>query len=647
MTASTAIVHASRSPPPLALLLLGRGTRPGLRAGRRLPRRRCPPPPTRPGRARPRRQGRARRPRLRARPPLPARRGHPVRRRDRRLVQARPAGRGPARARSTSSSAACTSWPRARTSSPPTHQQVVLPDLAAGCSMADMAAIDQVEDAWDVLRRRSGVADVDRPGHVHELLRRDQGLHRPQRRHGLHVVQRQAARWSGPSERGASARCSSCPTSTSAATPRCCELGLSLDDCVLFDPHKPGGGLTAEQLRDAQMILWRGHCSVHGRFTEAVGRRGARARSPASRCWCTRSAGTRWSPRPTTSGRPSTSSSTLDAAPAGSAWAVGTELNLVRRLASAHPDKQITLPGPHRLLLLDDEPDRPAAPGVGAGVAGRRASGQPDHVDPDTAHGPGRARPDARAARRHVQGLMTATRPGGRRLRRPRQPHRIPSGPRGHRRPGHRPDRQPGRRRGQGSARSRVRPADPGTGDRDGPGQLGGVPQHRRRRSGGVVVGPAGPRPADLGRCPALPPRPRPQRAEGPDAPRVAPGSLQPGVLPPQPGGLPSGCSSTPSTPATVRNRPASSTATSTAPTSRATTTRRSSTSAASGTRWTPPPPPTSSSRGRRLAGSRAVRHPVRAGAVRHRGGDRRRVRFRDARGTGVCDRAADRPLPG
>ncbi len=45
------------------------------------------------------------------------------------------------------------------------------------------------------------------------------------------------------------------------------EMGYSLDDCVLYDPHKPQGGLTAEQLRDAKMILWRGHCSVHGRFT--------------------------------------------------------------------------------------------------------------------------------------------------------------------------------------------------------------------------------------------------------------------------------------------------------------------------------------------------------------------------------------------
>ena len=62
-------------------------------------------------------------------------------------------------------------------------------------------------------------------------------------------------------------RCSSCPTSTSAATPPCCELGLSLDDCVVYDPRKPGGGLTHAQLAGARMILWKGHCSVHGRFS--------------------------------------------------------------------------------------------------------------------------------------------------------------------------------------------------------------------------------------------------------------------------------------------------------------------------------------------------------------------------------------------
>ena len=72
------------------------------------------------------------------------------------------------------------------------HQTVVLPDLAAGCSMADMAAIDQVEECWDELAD-AGVAGVTVPGDLHELLRRHQGVHRPQRRHGLHLLQRPGA----------------------------------------------------------------------------------------------------------------------------------------------------------------------------------------------------------------------------------------------------------------------------------------------------------------------------------------------------------------------------------------------------------------------------------------------------------------------
>ena len=70
------------------------------------------------------------------------------------------------------------------------HQQVVLPDLAAGCSMADMAAISQVEDAWDDLAEM-GVADALVPGDLHELLGRHQGVHRSPRRHDLHVGQRE------------------------------------------------------------------------------------------------------------------------------------------------------------------------------------------------------------------------------------------------------------------------------------------------------------------------------------------------------------------------------------------------------------------------------------------------------------------------
>ena len=66
-------------------------------------------------------------------------------------------------------------------------------------------------------------------------------------------------------------RCCSSPTSTSAATPRCSTSACPSTTACVFNPHKPGGGLTDEQLRAAKVILWRGHCSVHGRFTlEAV-----------------------------------------------------------------------------------------------------------------------------------------------------------------------------------------------------------------------------------------------------------------------------------------------------------------------------------------------------------------------------------------
>ena len=84
---------------------------------------------------------------------------------------------------------------------------------------------------------------------------------------------------------------------------------------------------------------------------------------------------------------------TIEAAPAGSTWAIGTELNLVKRLAAAHPDKQIAFLDKTRLLLLDDEPDRPAALRVGDGVAGRRHGRQPDRGRPrDRAVGAGGAR---------------------------------------------------------------------------------------------------------------------------------------------------------------------------------------------------------------------------------------------------------------
>jgi quinolinate synthase len=109
---------------------------------------------------------------------------------------------------------------------------------------------------------------------------------------------------------------------------------------VVFDPRKPNGGLTVEQLRSARMILWRGHCSVHGRFSldnvTAI-----RERVPGVNVLvhpeCTHEV---------VSAADHVGSTeqiirVLDEAEPGSSWAIGTELNLVRRLAADHPELNV------------------------------------------------------------------------------------------------------------------------------------------------------------------------------------------------------------------------------------------------------------------------------------------------------------------
>jgi len=183
------------------------------------------------------------------------------------------------------------------------HQQVILPDLAAGCSMADMARLEQVEDAWDVLGD-AGIAALTVPV---TYMNSSADIKAFCGRNGGAVCTssnaRQALAWAF--DRGE--KVLFLPDQHLGRNTAVLELGFSLDDCVVFDPHRPDGGLTPEQLRAASVILWRGHCSVHGRFSpECVD--AVRERIPGVRCWCTRSAGTRSSPRPTWSGPRSSSS---------------------------------------------------------------------------------------------------------------------------------------------------------------------------------------------------------------------------------------------------------------------------------------------------------------------------------------------------
>jgi len=215
-------------------------------------------------------------------------------------------------------------------------QAVILPDLAAGCSMADMAAIGQVEDAWDVLVE-VGVAEVTVPI---TYMNSTAAIKAFTGRHAGAVCTssnaRRALEWAF--EQGQ--KVFFLPDQHLGRNTAVLELGIGLDECVVFDPHKPGGGLTPEQLRAARMILWRGHCSVHGRFAlESVV--DVRERVPGINVLvhpeCRHDVVT----AADYVGSTEFIIKTLDAAPSGSAWAIGTELNLVKRLALAHRDKQV------------------------------------------------------------------------------------------------------------------------------------------------------------------------------------------------------------------------------------------------------------------------------------------------------------------
>ncbi len=216
------------------------------------------------------------------------------------------------------------------------HQQVVLPDLAAGCSMADMARLGQVEEAWERLAD-AGVADVTVPL---TYMNSSADIKAFTGRHGGAVCTSSnaetALRWA--LDRGE--KVLFLPDQHLGRNTAVLKLGLSLDDCVVIDPHKPGFGVTADQLRAATMLLWRGHCSVHGRFTaQCVD--DVRARIPGVQVLvhpeCQHDVVTKAG----LVGSTEFIIKTIEQAPAGSAWAVGTELNLVRRLANAHPDKTV------------------------------------------------------------------------------------------------------------------------------------------------------------------------------------------------------------------------------------------------------------------------------------------------------------------
>ena len=216
-------------------------------------------------------------------------------------------------------------------------QRVVLPDLAAGCSMADMAALGQVEDCWDALVD-AGVADDVVPL---TYMNSSADIKAFTGRHGGAVCTssnaRRAMEWAF--ERGS--KVLFLPDQHLGRNTAVRELGLSLDDCVVWNPRRPNGGLTVEQIRAAKMLLWQGHCSVHGRFTEENVRE-VRERVPGITVLVHPECRYEVVANADLVGSTEFIIKTVREAPSGTAFAIGTELNLVNRLAKEHPDKPIT-----------------------------------------------------------------------------------------------------------------------------------------------------------------------------------------------------------------------------------------------------------------------------------------------------------------
>ena len=183
-------------------------------------------------------------------------------------------------------------------------QQVILPDLAAGCSMADMAAPEQLEMCWNDLAQM-GVGSVIPVTYINSAASIKAFCRRTRRRR-LHVVERR-----GDAEVGVGARRARAVPAGSASRPqhRATRWACRSTTWSSGIPTEIFGGLDPDEVKRARIILWKGHCSVHTRFTVRQIENAPRAASGHPRHRASRSAaGTSCRP-PTTAGRPNTSSS--------------------------------------------------------------------------------------------------------------------------------------------------------------------------------------------------------------------------------------------------------------------------------------------------------------------------------------------------
>jgi quinolinate synthase len=206
------------------------------------------------------------------------------------------------------------------------HQQVILPDMNAGCTMADMAEIEQVEECWDEVRRVVG-DDVLPVTYMNSTA----ALKAFVGRNGGAVC--------------TSSNCRAVLEWAFAQRPRVLffpdqhlgrntgyRMGLPLEAMPVWDPYEDHGGLADELVRSARILLWKGHCSVHNRFTpEMVDLR--RAQMPGVKVIVHPECRFEVAQKADAIGSTEGILKIVQESPEGTQWAVGTELNMVNRLA--------------------------------------------------------------------------------------------------------------------------------------------------------------------------------------------------------------------------------------------------------------------------------------------------------------------------
>jgi len=223
------------------------------------------------------------------------------------------------------------------------NQTVILPDLGAGCSMADMATIDQVEDAWVQLeeigvvsanKRVAPITYMNSSAEIKAFCGRHEGVvctsSNATQLFDIYLKNFDKMFFFPDQHLG---------RNTGA------KFGIPLDKMVVWNPKEELGGNTEEELHSAKLILWQGHCSVHGRFKDWHVDK-IREDIPGINVLVHPECLYEVVQKSDYNGSTSFIIKTVEKAPSGSKWAIGTEVNLVNRLAQDFPDKEIRLLAP-------------------------------------------------------------------------------------------------------------------------------------------------------------------------------------------------------------------------------------------------------------------------------------------------------------